>query len=402
MKILAVCQHYYPEDFQITPICEQLAADGHEVTVLTGLPNYPKGIVPDEYKHGHRDEMIDGVHVIRCFELGRRRGVPCLALNYMSFLVSSLQKVKGLDDDFDLVFVYQLSPVLIGLPGRRYARRHGRPMYLYCCDLWPESVKVYIKNEKSLAFRLIRRVSKYVYDAAARIAVQSASFIPYLRETHGIPEERLTYLPAFADEAYLREDFSEDNGVVDFVFLGNIGIAQDLLTVLRAIEKIRDVPGFQVHFVGDGSVLKELKRFAAAHDLERIVHFYGRRPTEEMGAFYRLADVCLVSLYADSQIGLTLPSKVQGYMAAGKTILGMLDGSAREVIEGSRCGVCVPAGDMDGLASAMRDMIFHPEKYADCGENGRRYFKEHFRKQLFMDKLTGEFSRLTGGQDGGI
>ncbi len=402
MKILTVCQHYHPENFQITPICEQLAADGHEVTVLTGLPNYPEGTVPEEYKHGHRDEWINGVHVLRCFEIGRKKGAFCLALNYISFLLSSLWKVGKLDACFDLVFVYQLSPVLMGLPGRKYAKKYGKPLFLYCCDLWPESIKVYIKSENNPVYLFADRVSRMVYRSADRIGVQSASFLPYLQETHGIPPDRLVYLPAFADEAYLQEDFSEDNGIVDFVFLGNLGIAQDLITVLRAIEQLRDVPGFQVHFVGDGSAAEGLHRFVKEHDLGKIVYFYGRRPVEEMPGFYRLADVCMVSLRADSRVGLTLPSKVQGYMAAGKPVIGMINGSARKVIEESGCGACVAAGDAEGLAALMFDFICSPEKYAGCGAAGRKYFREHFRKETFMRGLENEIAAMTGYEVSGV
>lgn len=394
MKTLVVCQYYYPENFQITPICEQLAQDGYEVTVLTGLPNYPTGIVPEEYKKGHRDEIINGVHVIRCFEVGRKRGALHLAINYLSFLFSALKKVKELPDNFDLVFVYQLSPVLMGLPGRAYAKKHGKPLFLYCCDLWPESLKMYVRNESNPIFKAVKYISKKVYSACNLIAGQSSSFLPYLKETHNIPEEKLIYLPAFADEAYLKEDFSSDNGVTDFVFLGNLGIAQDLISVLKAVEQIKDVPDFKVHFVGDGSCLEEMKDFVRQNALEEIVSFYGRRPVEEMPQFYRLADACMVSLKADNQTGWTLPSKVQGYMAAGKPIIGMIDGSAQQVIEDAECGICVPSGDYKALSNAMRDFIVHHEKYVSCGENGREYFKKNFRKAIFMKNLEEQMERL--------
>ena len=395
MKILVVCQHYYPENFQISPICEQLKADGHEVTVLTGLPNYPLGIVPDEYKTGHRDEYINGVHVIRCHEIGRKHNVMNLALNYISFCISALRKAQKLDGSFDLVFSYQLSPVLMALPARKYAKKHHVPLFLYCCDLWPESLKVYIKGEKNLLFRTMKSVSRKLYRACDRIAVQSVSFLSYLHEVHGIPQERMFYLPAFADEAYLNMDFlPEDNDTTDFVFLGNLGIAQDLTAIMQAIEKIKDIPGFKVHFVGDGSCLEEIRTFAKEHGLEAVTAFYGRRPVEEMPAFYKLADACLLSLRADSQVGYTMPAKTQGYMAAGKPIIGMIDGSARQVIEESGCGVCARAGDANGLADAMLDFIMYPEKYKDCGENGRRYFRENFRMSTFMDRLEKELQIL--------
>lgn len=394
MKILVVCQYYYPENFQITPICEQLVADGYDVTVLTGLPNYPTGIILEEYKKGHRDEVINGVRVLRCHEVGRKKGVAYLALNYMSFVKSALSKIKKVDNDFDLVFIYQLSPVLMAIPGQIYAKKHSIPVLLYCCDLWPESIKMYIKNEDNLIFRWIRKISKNIYNSADRVIVQSTSFLPYMKKIHSIPESKLLYIPAFADEAYLTQDFTPEDDIIDFVFLGNLGIAQNLLVVLAAVEKIKDIPGFKVHFVGEGSMLNEMKRFVVSHGLEKVVSFYGRRPVEEMPKYYKLADACLVSLKADNATGLTLPSKVQGYMAAGKPIIGMIDGSAKEIIDESGCGICVPADDIDGLSEAMRSFIMERDRYSDCGTKARRYFNDNFSKDKFMNKLELEIERL--------
>lgn len=394
MKILVVCQYYFPENFQITPICEQLAKDGHDVTVVTGLPNYPTGIIPEEYKTGHRDEVLNGVRVIRCHEIGRKKGAAYLALNYLSFVRSASNMVRKLPDDFDVVFVYQLSPVLMGLPALKYSKRHKKPLLLYCCDLWPESMKMYVSNENNPAFKWAKGISKKVYSAADKIACQSTSFLPYLKNTHGIPDKKLVYIPAFADETYLSQDFTPDGDIIDFVFLGNLGIAQNLIAVLKAVEKIKDVPGFMVHFVGDGSVLDEMKKYVAEHGLEKVVTFYGRRPVDEMPRFYKLADACMVSLQADNQIGLTLPGKVQGYMAAGKPIIGMIDGSAKDVIEESGCGICVKAGDIEALALAMKDFIENREKYKDCGSKAREYFKVNFKKSIFMKILENELERL--------
>lgn len=394
MKILVVCQYYYPENFQITPICEQLAADGYDVTVLTGLPNYPTGVIPKEYKKGHRDETVNGVHVIRCNEIGRKKGAVYLALNYISYLLTASKQVNLLADDFDLVFVYQLSPVLMAIPGRKYAKKHNTPLILYCCDLWPESMKMYIHSENNIVFKIVRKLSTGIYQSAQRVIGQSISFLPYLKNVHEIDERKLTYIPAFADETYLTQDFTPEDDVVDFVFLGNLGIAQDMIAVLEAVERIKDILGFKVHFVGDGSMLGEMKRFVSSHKIEDIVVFYGRRPVDEMPKFYKLADACLVSLKANNAVGFTLPSKVQGYMAAGKPIIGMIDGAANDVINESGCGICVQAGDVEGLSQAMKTFIMAKEKYNDCGQKARNYFVENFSKTKFMKSLEEEFERI--------
>lgn len=386
-RVLVVCQYYYPENFQVTPICESLAKDGYQVTVLTGLPNYPSGTVPKEYRNGHREEYRNGVQIIRCYEAGRKKNVACLAFNYITFTVAALRKVNELKECYDIVLCYQLSPVFMGLPAKKYARRHSVPFILYCCDIWPESVKMYVRTEKNPIFRIVDTVSRQIYRSADVIIAQSRSFIPYISKTHGISKNRMVYIPAFADDIYLTSDFNSTDNTTDFVFLGNLGIAQDLMSVLEAVKRIKNLPDFRVHFVGDGVYLDRMKAFVQKESLGQIVFFYGRRPVEEMPSFYRLADACLVSLKADNATGLTLPSKIQGYMAAGKPVVGMMNGSGRTVINESGCGVCVEAGDWEALADVMKAFILHPEAYKECGEKGRAYFKENFTREKCVRKL---------------
>ena len=394
MNILVVSQYYYPENFQVTPICEQLVKDGHKVTVLTGLPNYPKGEVLPEYTDGkRREENINGVHVIRCYERGRKKGAVNLGINYLSFCISSLLKIRKLKGDFDCIFVYQLSPVIMGLAARYYAKKRNLPLYLYCCDLWPESIKMYIKSENNIAYKIIKKISKYIYDACDVISVQSKTFIEYFKDVHNIDEKNLIYIPAFADGGYLAKNYKLDNGITDFVFLGNIGIAQDLGSVIAAVDLIRDCD-FKLHIVGDGSYLEELKRIVKAKALEDKVIFYGRRPVEEMEDFYRLADACLVSLKADNKTGLTLPAKVQGYMAAGKPVIGMIDGAANNVIKEAQAGDCVNAGNIYGLANIMKDFISNKDKFASCGDNGRKYFIDNFKKEIIVNQIEDVLYKL--------
>lgn len=388
MNILVICQYYYPENFQINDICEELVKRGHKVTVLTGLPNYPTGVVSQEYKKGRRrKEIINGVTVIRCYEMGRKRGTIGLGLNYLSYCLSAKIKVNTLKEKYNLVFVYQLSPVLMGIPGCEYKKKNKVPMLLYCCDLWPESMKLLINNEKSMLFCMMKIISTRIYRTAEKIIVQTACFYPYFKQVHKIPNDKLAYLPQFSNEDYLSHNYQLDNGIVDFVFLGNIGIAQNINKIIEAVELIRNFENFQLHIVGDGTCLESLQRSVKKKALQSKIVFYGRRPVNEMPEFYKLADACLVSLNGDNLTGLTLPSKVQGYMAAGKIVVGMANGAVRKVIEASGCGCCVPAGDSVALAKVMQDIIENPDKYKCCGENGRSYFKANFTKNKFIDSL---------------
>lgn len=394
-NILVICQYYYPENFQITPICEQLVQDGYCVTVLTGLPNYPTGVIPKEYKQRSRWlENIDGVKIIRVPLIGRKKGPVFLALNYLSFVFNATRRIRKLHDKFDVVFVYQLSPVLMALPAVKISKKHNIPLIIYCLDLWPESLKMYVHNENNHLFRYIKNVSKRIYNSCSLIIIQSPTFRKYFIEVHKIENSRIKYIPAFADENYLTITEKKSTDLIDFIFLGNLGIAQNLLKVLDAVKMINDLPNFKVHFVGEGSILSQMKEYVEHNKLSDKVVFYGRRPKEEMVKYYKFADACLVSLKADNQTGLTLPAKVQGYMAAGKPIFGMIDGSAMDVIIEANCGSCVHSDDVEAFAQVLRDFIVNRDKYADCGKNGREYFIKNFKKEVFMDKIENEIETL--------
>lgn len=398
MKILVVCQYYYPEQFRINDICEQLVQDGHEVTVLTGLPNYPTGKIPGEYRWGRkRKEVVNGVNVIRCFEIGRKSGVFRLALNYASYMLSASIKALFLKKEFDIIFVYQLSPITMALPGIVMKKRSRKPLYLYCCDIWPESIKNLVPDEDSLFYKIVKKLSGYLYSRCDAISVTSQPFVEYFNKEHTIPIKRISYIPQHAEDIYLKMDLSPGDNITDFVFMGNIGIAQDIECILDAAEKIKHIPNFKIHFVGDGSYLTVSKTLVQQKGLNDIVIFHGRHPLEKMTDFYRLADACLITLKADNLIGLTMPSKLQGYMAAGKPVIGAINGAAQEVIKESQCGLCVNASDSCALAEAMKDFIEEPDKYKDSGERGRDYFNKHFTKDIFMKKLKDELRRLAGG-----
>lgn len=408
MKILVVCQYYYPESFKVTDVCEALAADGHEVSVLTGKPNYPTGIVPEEYLgNEHDDEMINGVHVYRAYERGRGKGAVNLAINYASFYFSAMKLAKKMDKDFDIVFSYQLSPIFMALPARWYKKKYNVPMFLYCSDLWPESLKVYLKSEANPVFKWVKSVSKKVYDSADRIATQSDVFVDYLREVHNIPDDKLKYIPNFADENYLKEDFTPADDSVDFMFMGNVGVAQNVeevtacfIEAVKSLEKIENKSDdkcktdLRLHIVGGGVKLDDVKRLVGKEDgkIQEKIVFYGQRPQEEMPDFYKKADVCIVSLKADNMIGLTLPAKVQGYMAAGKPILGMIDGSCQQVISEADCGMCVGASDIEGMQQAFVTMAKDTSALKKYAENSRKYFIKNFRKDIHVKAIEEELA----------
>lgn len=396
MKILVVCQYYYPEQFRINDICEQLVLDGHSVTVLTGLPNYPAGVISNEYRwFKKRKEVINGVKVIRSFEIARRSGTFYLGLNYFSYMFSASLKIILMKKDFDLIFVYQLSPVTMAIPAIIGKKIEKIPLYLYSCDIWPDSMKNIISNENNILYKLLKRTSTYIYSQCDGIGITSTPFFQYFNTVHAVSLDKISYIPQHAEETYLNICAPKDNDVIDFVFMGNIGIAQDIDCIIDAVNELNKNLKFKVHFVGDGSYLERSKSIVFEKKLSKYIEFHGRHSLEEMPKFYEIADACLLTLKSDSMVGLTMPSKLQGYMAAGRPVIGAINGAAQEIINESKCGVCVNASDSISLANVMNDFILNQDKYKKCGENGRKYFVENFTKKIFMEKLVKQFNKLT-------
>lgn len=391
MRILMVCQHYWPEHFQVTEVCEELVARGHEVTALVGIPNYPTGTVPPEYLDGrNREETHGGVKIIRVEEVPRRPGVLGLARNYLSYPREARRAVRSLGGGYDVVFAYQLSPVFMAAPAVDYKKAFGAPVLLYCADIWPDAVLAMLPSLARPALPLIGAASRGIYRSCDLIATNSAAYVDGFEQVHGIPRERLRYLPQYADDGYLDVDLAApESDVARFMLMGNIGKLQDMGCVMEAIRLLGDRDDFVFHVVGTGSAIGECERFAAESGLGGKVVFHGRHPVESMPDFYRMADACVLSLNVPGApwISSTLPSRLQGYMAAGKPILAAINGSAAQVIAESGCGRSASAGDAAGLAALMADFIGNRASYAGCGEAGRAYFRKNFMRKRYMDGI---------------
>lgn len=339
MKILVICQCYYPEQFRINDICEELVKKENKVTVLTGLPNYPEGKVPKEYKFfKKRKETHNGVNIIRTFEIGRRKGSVFRILNYCSYMISASLKAIFLSRDYDCVYVYQLSPVTMAIPGIIYKKKNKKKLHLYCLDLWPASLTAGGIKKESYFYRLMKKVSRWIYKSADTISITSKKFEEYLEQELGIKNKKIIYLPQYAEKAYndinVKDNFEKE---VNFVFAGNIGEAQSVETIINAANEITD-ERIKIHIVGSGSNLEECKELAKNMGLKNVI-FYGKKTINEMKYFYEMADAMLITLKKDDVINMTLPGKIQSYMAASKPIIGAIDRRNKKDYKGSRVRV---------------------------------------------------------------
>lgn len=396
MKILVVCQHYYPEPFRITDICEEWVKRGHDVTVVTGLPNYPMGEIYEGYKGGEkREEIIGGVKVKRCKLIPRKRGILFRFLNYYSFAHFSKRYLKKLKEEFDVVFVNQLSPVMMASGALAYKKRHGTKTILYCLDLWPESLVAGGVKRGSILYKYFHKVSKKIYRGVDEILVTSRSFREYFVKEFGIAEEKISYLPQYAENIFSAEECKKENGdTVDLLFAGNVGRAQSVETIIQVAKRTEDIKNLRWHIVGDGSSLEDCKALATKLGV-KTVEFHGRRDLSEMPAFYALADGMLVTLMADETLSLTLPGKVQTYMAAGKPIIASANGEIQRVVEEGECGYCTAAEDEEGLERSVRSFCLDLEsgRAKILGDNALKYYQENFQKEVFFQSVESSLKK---------
>lgn len=396
MKILVICQHYWPENFRVTEICEALVERGHEVTALVGLPNYPTGIIPEEYKHGqNRRQERNGVHIRRCFEIGRRPGKVGLAINYVSYMTSASIKALFAKRDYDVIYAFSTSPVLMSLPAALLRCFTRKKYMIYVLDIWPACLAAMNVFEGSFLYAFMKRVSKWVYKKADTLIYSSKRFQGYLQEVHGIGVPDECYMPQFADDIF-EMDLPEKQSAEEkqLVFAGNIGKVQAVEVLIQAANLLRDEP-VHWHIVGDGSNYENCLQLAQSLHLEDQVTFYGRKPLEDMPRYYAMADAMLVSMRNDLSVNDTLPGKVQSYMAVGKPVLGSIAGETAYVLDKAQCGLCAPPDDPEAFAKVVREFIRRDDA-AQMGKNGKEYYQKHFTKKIHMDKLEAMLLQLAG------
>lgn len=393
MRILLVSQYFWPEHFRINDLAEGLVKRGHEVTVLTGSPNYPEGRIYKGYSLFNRAEIRGGVKILRVPLIPRGSGSsPRLAINYLSFMISASILGPWLcRGTFDIVFVCQLSPVTVGIPAIFLKRLKGVPMVFWILDLWPETLIATGGLRAQWIYNGVDRLVKFIYKHCDWILCSSKGFFGSI-QARGVVPGRMTHFPnwvepinglAMVPPAKLPEGFK-------VLFAGNVGMSQDFETVLSAASLLRDVPAIQWIILGGGRQLAWVRDQIEARGLTRCVHLLGSFPPDTMPAFFQEADALLVTLRKDPAFARTVPGKVPTYMSCGRPILAALDGEGSALIEEAKAGFTVPSGDSQGLANIVIKMSqMSREERAQMGNSAKDYCETHFnRDQLFTQLVA--------------
>jgi colanic acid biosynthesis glycosyl transferase WcaI len=401
MRLLIVTQYFWPEEFRINDLALELARRGHEVTVLTGVPNYPSGKPPRAYVDDPSAFARYGdVPVLRVPMMTRGAGGGlALALNYLSFAASGviigLWKLRG--SKFDCGLVFQTSPVTAALPMIAVKWLTGTPMLMWVQDIWPDSLAAAGGMRAPTVLGAVGALTAFIYRRCHRILIQSRAFDGKVRALAG-ERARIDYLPNWADPALAggldgvdpAPEVAASPDRFTILFAGNVGEAQDLEAVVHAAELSRDDPRLRWVIVGDGRALAGTRAAVEAAGLGDRVTFLGRFPAARMPEFFQVADALLVSLKPEPIFALTIPSKLQSYMAAGRPILAMLDGEGRRVVDEAGAGLSVAAGDAAGLAAAARSLsACAPDDLRAMGQAGLAYARGQFDRDALVMRLEG-------------
>lgn len=402
MRVLIWTQYFWPENFHINAVARSLKAQGIDVTVLTGKPNYPEGKIFDGYKAtGIQREEYSGIEVFRIplRQRGKNSGKG-MALNYLSFIVSGYlfapYALRG--RKFDAIFVYAPSPLLQALPAIYVSWLKRAPLVLWVQDIWPDALAAtgFIKSRWILG--MVGLAVRYIYHFSDSILIQSEGFRASV-ERWTSKTDRIRFFPNSAEDTspeltkpainvQLAEEVAASFSVV---FAGNIGIAQSCETIIGAAKLLQSVCAIKFYLVGSGRMADSLSQNIADSRLGNVA-MTGRVPAEDMPLIFASASVLLLTLRDETALSSTIPSKLQSYLAAGRPVIASCNGEAASVVTKANAGLACPAGDAGALADAVLKLFqMTPEERVRFGENGRAYFEAHYRLQSRVTELVTHF-----------
>lgn len=389
MKILIVCQFYYPENFVITKIAEKLSSFGHDVTVLTGKPNYGYGYILPAYQN-ISSEVINGVKVERVNIKPRQKSRMSIIKNYLSFWKNSKKWVRKTKEEFDVVYSMSLSPVTILSAGNLYKKKHGAPHVVHCVDLWPESVLVTNAVKKnSLVYKILYRWSKNLYAKADEILVGSPSFEQYFNDVLKISDIEMKYVPqpSLVESSDL-PPFPFDKKYFNILYCGNLGLIQQIPYIVEAMKELKG-SNIRFNIIGMGPLSSYLEGKIKEHGLEDNLIYYGPIPAQQASAYFKGADALYVSLKDEGTVGKTIPNKLVMSMAFAKPIVAMLEGDGKGILVEAD-GAVFSKQSSESLVEAINSISQMPKKDLDrLGRNNSNYYQSH----LTIDKVSKEIEQ---------
>lgn len=395
MKILVVTQYFYPENFRINQLCLDLQHMGHQVSVLTGKPNYPKGVYFDGYSYkGNDDETWNDIPIMRVPLRARKKGAKNLILNYFSFIKNANHKVKRIKEKFDIIYVFEVSPITVALPAIKLKKRNHTPIIMNVQDLWPENIIAVTGMKTKLIISFIDRLVNYIYKHCDLILCASPSFVGKIKKRVK-NKDKVRYWPQYASVSKNQSNerlFDEND--FHIVFTGNIGEAQGIDIAIEAARYLVDTK-IHWHFIGDGRKKESLEKLVSEYRLENHVTFHGFKEESEIPKYLSSADMALLILKPDPVFEMTIPAKLQTYLACGVPIIGCVCGEGKRIIEESKAGLVSDEISINGLISVCEKALNLKEyELKAYGDHALTYGMTHFNKNVLLEKLNGFMNEL--------
>lgn len=411
MRILILSQWYPPEpESKIHLLAQGLVERGHQVTTVTGYPNYPSGRLYPGYRVKWRQwEMREGVRVLRLplYPSHDRSGAR-RALNYLSFAASASILSPLLAGGADVMWVYH-PPLTVGIPAWIIGLMRHVPFVYEVQDMWPETLTATGMFSSAGVARLLGALARFVYRRAAAITVISPGFKSNL-VAKGVPGDKIHVIPNWADEENFRPvppdpALAEQFGLVgkfNLIFAGNMGAAQGLENLIAAATQLRDLHDVQFVLIGDGVDVQRLRTLVREQSLDNV-QFIDRQPATQMPHFFALAEALLVHLKRDPLFAITIPSKTIAYLACGRPIISVTEGDAATVVREAEAGLICPPDDPAALAEAVRCLYrMSVEERKHLGEAGRSAYLKQYTRRGLMDRYEALFREVAANRKGAL
>ena len=406
MRILFVTQIFLPEmgalSNRLYPLAASLVAAGHEVFVATGMPNYPKGVVFDDYR-GQRTmrEERDGYTVLRTsyYTTPRNQSKWAQLRSYLGFIPAALRS-GWRAGKLDVVFVTS-PPIFTLIPAILLAKLRGARLVFDVRDLWPDELITYGGfRENSLAVRAVRAVERLGYRTADLVTATTDAIIETIVE-RGVLRERSFFLPNGADVELFRPLPRENAVAAEYPFgdrfvvmyAGLFGIKHSLEVMLEAAMLLREHKGIVFFLLGGGARREALMEYAKEKQLDNVI-FGEERGVRDIPAIMARADVCFAAVRPEPYPKKVISVKVFEYLACEKPVVGALGGESARVLEESGGGIVVAPGDARATADAILSLYCDPERRAAMGRAGRRYVEEHYSRSAWGARLEKALAQL--------
>ena len=402
--ILVIAQYFYPEQFRINDISTEWVKKGYKVTVVTGIPNYPMGKYYEGYGlFENRKELYKGVNIIRLPLIPRGKSTIMLVLNYFSFVISGFFWKTFTKIDADFVFIFEVSPMTQALPGVWYAKKKNIPCFLYVQDLWPENVEIITGVTNKYIIGSISRMVDYIYIGCTKIFTTSNSFLEAIHK-RGVPLEKINYWPQYAEEFYVplgNKVVPEiDKKYFNITFTGNVGTAQGLdvlpkVALLLKKHSLLTKKKIMFNIVGEGRYKYDFIETVNKNKVSDMFTFIDKKPEIYIPKLLAASDLAFLSLTNSPLFSMTIPAKLQSYMACGIPIIASANGETEKIIRKGNMGMCSPAGDAEKLVEYI--LILEKktqEELAQLGLNARAYYDKNFDKKELLAQMDRYFRNI--------